>query len=557
MSSNNKQQKQRKNKKSTKLMSERAKTAYAQRAVGQKMDISNRVFNKTGREIRGRGAYSLQDFWNTVSTPFRHTGSTSALNKAIRSGAEVLGSELSGNSTVGKYAGNVASWLTKIMGSGTYTVKGNTVADQMAPGIATFKPSGGTVISHREFIRDVSGTELFSNSGYLLNPGNSTLFPWLSTLAANYEQYEWLGLAFEFRSTCSFSTATGNLGTVIMATDYDVLDTDFDSKRAMEIADFSGSSSPVNTFMHFVECAPKQSVLRQMYVQPGNSIAAYPDDPRFSIPGRFQFATQGMPSAFTIGELWVTYNVKLTKPTIAPVGTVVASATAIYNRAGLNSMNVIPIPIPITSGNPSFGTVTSSVYSTATYTTGFIFNGFAPGYYQAVIHSKKATAGAASLQNWFGAPVCLGGSSLYNMCMDGTGLLNTAPFKSAMGNIGLYGDTLVTTGNFSFHMPTIDASVEVCVQLWEEAYSNVTITVTRLVDPALAKKSRMRQLIDTAVQEALNGKDEVENDYTTVQEYEPGSCSSSSSCSSRVPPPTNLARVDHARNYIFPPSATR
>jgi len=54
--------------------------------------------------------------------------------------------------------------------------------------------------------------------------------------------------------------------------------------------------------------------MSRLFIQPGNNIAAYPDDPRFSAMGNFQVATAGMQSSSTVGELWVSYHVRLIKP---------------------------------------------------------------------------------------------------------------------------------------------------------------------------------------------------------------------------------------------------
>jgi hypothetical protein len=502
----NPKQKSAKTKKVKKLMSEISKTKYANRAVNQKEKITARVMNKTGRNIKGRGAYSLSDLWNTVSTPFRHEQQEGSgrLNNLVRGGAEALGKELSGSSTVGRYLGNAASWLTKLMGSGTYTIKGNTLMD---PSIATFKPSASTVITHREFVADITGSTTFANTAYLLNPGNATLFPWLSTLALNFEQYEWLGLAFEFRSTCAFTSATGNLGAVVMATDYDVLDADFNTKRAMEIADFSGSSSPVNSFYHFVECEPQQSVLRQMYVQQGNNIAAYPDDARFSIPGRFQLGTQGMPSAFIIGELWVTYHVKFMRPTIAPSLSVSQGIWARYQSVVLPSVTTLPVFLENTGGTAGLGTVAPWTKSPATYVTGISFTGFQPGDYIANIVTKRSGTDLGSTVD-IGATVVTGGATSFFTAYDSALTLQAQALDTRGTATGGYTDTKV--GSISFTMASTTSFVGFPFVFWDLRNNGVTVVVTKASGVALdQRKSRLDQRIQLAVDAALaHGKDE-------------------------------------------------
>lgn len=259
--------------------------------------------------VKGQGAYSISD----IVRPFTdNTKSVGIVNRGARSVGNWIGDQ-TGITGAGGVLGNASSWLARAFGFGSYKIKSNTL---MTQNIAQFSNNGSIEFSHREFIGDINSTTGFVNSAYPINPGNNVLFPWLSTLAKNYEQYEMLGLIFEFKSTSASAVGSVNtgLGTVIMATDYDVLDGLYPSKRAMEIADFSTSGPPSVNQIHPVECDPKQNVMRQLFIQPGNSVAAYPDDARFSAVGNFQIATSGMQGISTIGELWVSYHIKLIKP---------------------------------------------------------------------------------------------------------------------------------------------------------------------------------------------------------------------------------------------------
>ena len=63
--------------------------------------------------------------------------------------------------------------------------------------------------------------DVFKIDSYLINAANPKTFPWLSQIAANYEQYDIEGMVFSADALNSTKTA---LGTVMMATQYDVLD---------------------------------------------------------------------------------------------------------------------------------------------------------------------------------------------------------------------------------------------------------------------------------------------------------------------------------------------
>jgi hypothetical protein len=271
----------------------------------------NRVRNAP--RVKGQGAYSIGDLWSAVKRPFTDsTESKGMVNKGARAIGSLIGDE-TGIPGASRYLGNAGSWLSRAFGFGSYEIKSNSLMNQ---NIAQFSSNGSIEFSHREFVTDISSSTGFTLQNYLINPGNNLLFPWLSTIAQNFEQYEMKGLIFEFKSTSAMAVGSVNtgLGTLIMATDYDVLDSNFDSKRAMEISDFATSGAPSNSQIHPVECDPKLNVLRQLFIQPGNNLATYPDDARFSAMGNFEIATSGMQAISAIGELWVSYHVKLHKP---------------------------------------------------------------------------------------------------------------------------------------------------------------------------------------------------------------------------------------------------
>jgi len=183
--------------------------------------------------------------------------------------------------------------------------------------VPSFSKSESTIITHREFITDVySGAgspSAFTLTSYPINPGLSSSFPWLAFIAANYEEYDILGMVYEFKSNSGESVAGTNttLGTVIMATQYDPTRPDFEGKQQMENYFFSQSCKPSQSMLHAIECKKNQTVLNHLYVRS----SAYTADQRFTDFGKFYIATVGMQAAgINLGELWVTYKVKLLKP---------------------------------------------------------------------------------------------------------------------------------------------------------------------------------------------------------------------------------------------------
>lgn len=247
--------------------------------------------------------------------------------------------------SIGSTAGN---FVSKIFGWGAYHVNKNTLMGN-GDGIPSFGTIGdGHIITHREFLTDITGSTTFTLSEYDIQPGNFNTFPWLSALTVNYEQYELMGLIFEFKSTSAYSVSSTNtaLGTVIMATNYDTYDSNFTSKQQMEAYEFSTSCPPYESMIHPVECAPRLNVLSNMYLRSGAAPSGA--DQRFYDMGKFQIATTGMQSGVTtIGELWVSYMIRLLKPKLpTPLGaglqgthlvegaTATASATNAFGSTG-------------------------------------------------------------------------------------------------------------------------------------------------------------------------------------------------------------------------------
>lgn len=226
---------------------------------------------------------------------------------------------LPGASLVGKFLGGKLGHLVeKVTGFGDYQVNQNSImkGGMSPPQIVNSVDTGSVIIRHREYIGDITATQLFTVRSYTINPGLAETFPWLSTIANSFEQYRLRGVLFEFQSTSSdalLSTSTSTaLGTVAMMTDYDVADEAPTSKRQMLNSLFSCSKKPSETFIHPIECKKAISAQSIMYTRG----AAVPTgfDARLYDFARFNIATEGMQAnGGVLGELWVTYEMEFFK----------------------------------------------------------------------------------------------------------------------------------------------------------------------------------------------------------------------------------------------------
>lgn len=295
-------------------------TKYSRRLYSSRRQTrSGRAYNypkrsyysqRSSGRYRGYGSYASIAPYALRAIPYLYRG-----YKSYQRG---------GLTGVRRYAGKLAtsaarSAIRTVTGYGAYSGMKGGIQGKMVPKIRNGGQDNGTVvISNEEYLGDVISSITqgkFLNNQYTLNPGNSNTFPWLSSLAKNFQEYRFEGLCFTYKSMSGDSLTSANtaLGTVIMATTYDPTQPVPSSKAEMENIEFANSTKPSSGTKHFVETAKGQNVLSNLYVtsNPGNITG----DRRFYDFGIFNIATQGMQGTGTnIGELWVSYQVRLFKP---------------------------------------------------------------------------------------------------------------------------------------------------------------------------------------------------------------------------------------------------
>jgi len=220
--------------------------------------------------------------------------------------------------------------------------------------------SGDVYVHHREFVQNVQAVYTNNTGGVIapaaggtpvqcsftdvplsINAGLTVSFPWLSQIAQNFTMYEFQGLIFEYRPTSGeFGNLTTNaLGKVVMATQYDPDAAQFISSVQMENYDYATACKPSEHMLHGVECKVKQRGVNMLYTRTGPTTK----DKVFTDLGLFQIAVEGVPFTLTtalcpngstlpigatslpvnIGELWVSYKVKLSRANL--FGSYVAS----------------------------------------------------------------------------------------------------------------------------------------------------------------------------------------------------------------------------------------
>lgn len=233
--------------------------------------------------------------------------------------------------TIGRVIG---SGLSAITGYGDYEVSMNSLnkVSTSVDMVPAFVRSDHSVrVTHREFVRDLVVPEDpsgFVNAVQPINPSNKLLFPWLAQMATQYQQYRIHGMIVEFKSMSSDYAAAGPLGTVCIATNYNVLDKPYASKIALENSEFAVSCKPSMSLVHALECDPKVTGRDILYVRDLSAQSSSTSDSRLYDAGLLQIATAGLPGTpgSTMGEIWISYDIEFYKP-VLPIGQTVPSVS--------------------------------------------------------------------------------------------------------------------------------------------------------------------------------------------------------------------------------------
>lgn len=315
----------------------RKRSSSSSKGSGRKT-YAKRKFTRPSRVIRGRGAYYVTGGGSGSGSlgPLKVSGHVNA-GYATGGGDKVLGYIAPKVTGVGAY--NISS------------IKRNVLLKPGMPMVANaIYAEGGTIVRHREYLGPVISSATageFKQNRLSINPAQSYTFPWLSSIASNYEEYRPNGLYFEYRSTCSDAIASStdlSLGQVMLCTQYDPTDPPFTGQTDMLNYFWSQNGKVSQDVMHFIECDPAQSPLSHFYTREGSNSTS--TDLRFSDIGTFTIATQGLQGAsVTVGQLWVSYEFIFYKPKIGRFGSEPGGWTRVSNAEGV-------------AGNTPWGTLT-------------------------------------------------------------------------------------------------------------------------------------------------------------------------------------------------------
>ncbi len=277
---------------------------------------------------------------------------------------------------------------------------------------------GRVRIRHREYLADIVGSVAFASNSYSVNPGLPGTFPWLSTLAQNFESYLFHKLSFDFETQKSASTS----GSLMMAIDYDASDAAPQNKQQLMAYHHAVRSAVWD------ECSfrgDRQDLKKfgvQRYVRSG-SLAANLDVKTYDV-GTLFVATQGEADTTAIGELYVDYDVELITPQSNREAVISNSAfittTAASRAAPFTGTQTIVGGLSVTATGATMtfgrvgkywlayqltGTVTTATAPTLTGTATSLQGGFLPSAQLSNAAATAASSGVSVVVNNVGETV--------------------------------------------------------------------------------------------------------------------------------------------------------
>ena len=355
------------------------------------------------------------------------------------------------NTFLGDIGQLVGNGVSKIFGLGAYQLSQNTVYQDMVQNTVPVmhSTSESVIFRHREYIGDVFSTTAFTTTTYNVNPGLSSTFPYLCSIAQNFQEYKFRGLVFEFKSTSADALNSTNtaLGQVILAAQYRADASAFVNKEQMLNEMWSVSTKPSNNVLLPIECDPKENPFAIQYTRSG-SVPSGQDEKLYDLCN-LVIGTYGSQAAANVGELWATYEIELLKPQATSMLGLNTPSYHAYASSGVSTSAYF--------GSSATNTVAFDNIGITIDADGIIFPiGSVGKYWVCVTYSGSSAtlvnptiatdANCTASYNWLGA-----GTS-YNVTSSGAGtkmILNTVIVKT---------DNTVTA-QVSFSGATLPASI--------------------------------------------------------------------------------------------------
>lgn len=270
--------------------------------------------SKLGKQLQSQFKGEL----NALKKSMKEMGMKSA-KRAVTKAATTVISAIP-NPALRAGASEVANRLIKLWGSGDYLTSPNPQANTLLRPTSVLTVGNEIRVRNREFVGEVynDGTSTFLIANKLpINPALPNVFPFLSQIASNYENYTMKGLVYEYVSMVS-PYQTSNMGSIMMSWQDNPDAKAYSSKIAMENSEGAISGRPDQHILYAVECDDQK--FGHFMCRTGSTTK----DLGLFDYGIMQIAAQ---SALTgvLGELWVSYDVVLSRPKLYSTPSVISA----------------------------------------------------------------------------------------------------------------------------------------------------------------------------------------------------------------------------------------
>jgi hypothetical protein len=191
------------------------------------------------------------------------------------------------------------------------------------------------VVTEDEYIGEIAAANepAFNVNQFPVNPGLAQTFPWLSTIAKNFEKYQFEYLEFYYKREVSEFATAGQSGKVLYSFDTDAADPVPYGKQEMEATEPHGDDMPCKNFRMVVPRSMLQPIRTDAHFVRAGAAPPNTDIKTYDI-GALNVATQGTAANGIVGELHVRYRVRLMVP-IIPVGGPTNVGTLASSTAGI------------------------------------------------------------------------------------------------------------------------------------------------------------------------------------------------------------------------------
>jgi hypothetical protein len=180
--------------------------------------------------------------------------------------------------------------------------------------------SRSLTVSEEEYIADVTLTSAgFTNLQFAVNPGNAVTFPWLSSIAANFNKYKFLKLLFKYRPITSGFAAAGQSGDIVLSMNPDASDPAPVAQAQVYDLQMRNNGMPCDLFaltkLSLGELNKQDSYYVRVGAAPANT------DIKTYDCGNLNLSTIGTAVSGVCGKLFVEYSVLLHSPVLGQPAT--------------------------------------------------------------------------------------------------------------------------------------------------------------------------------------------------------------------------------------------